>query len=775
MYRDQRIAKEAKIWDLHIHTPKCTKVSKEYAGMEISEYVRIFKQTLEGKNVGLISFTDHNIIASDVYEEYMNDEFIPFIVGVEIDVIFENQEKYKHLLVYFDIDADNFEQKKDVIADVNKFLENGPVKIQELLDKLLDINTDFVLSPHAFKQGERAINYEWTDEEKALRAKKYMDQFFNFWEASGHSEIAKGIQFLNDFLYDERISIISFSDSNNFKKLEDYISNPTNLFYSLPNFKGLQMVGTEMSRIVKSDEAKLKNLGNLIGKVSFNGFEIGFSNKLNAIIGGRGSGKSLLLDSIALKLKSTSANTINKERKEFISKNDIHIFNYSNEEIASDNFNFDYFGQAHVSKIFSSPNYNEEIEEYFKEAIDKVESIDKDDIIQDYKTKFSDLLDSNIKNEMNKELGNISDLIEKYCIIKDATLNLGLLKSDKHNEEVLTYPDVEKLRGRISSHIDQKVRDDERIRIKINNLIKEVCLVIKDYNIKTNDKLIFDLLFDEHSEYNSGKSEAVKNKTSIEELFTQTFTKESAEVVKRVNIINAILALETQFENYYTKRTEFAGNEKDAFRIWRIVSLERPVNFFIRKMRDYFGKSSVPDLISGAELKKCIDIYCFDNDKDLLVNKTRKNLDDELIAFEFENNMYCKIEYLENGEYSDIKTLSPGTQTNILMEYLVCKDTTKPLLIDQPEDNVDNLTIYEKIRQWFIDLKAKRQVIVVTHDANIVINADSENLIIAEKVSDSKFKYQYGALEYQDNLVKASIILDGGKTAIKRRMSKYGD
>ena len=119
--------------------------------------------------------------------------------------------------------------------------------------------------------------------------------------------------------------------------------------------------------------------------------------------------------------------------------------------------------------------------------------------------------------------------------------------------------------------------------------------------------------------------------------------------------------------------------------------------------------------------------------------------------------------------------MSPGTQTNILLEYIVHKDTSLPLLIDQPEDNVDNQTIYSRIRGWFMDLKRSRQVIVVTHDANIVINADAENVVVAEQPKPGVFKYAFGALEYDDILGRASLILDGGKEAVKRRLVKYGD
>ncbi len=125
--------------------------------------------------------------------------------------------------------------------------------------------------------------------------------------------------------------------------------------------------------------------------------------------------------------------------------------------------------------------------------------------------------------------------------------------------------------------------------------------------------------------------------------------------------------------------------------------------------------------------------------------------------------------------YRDLRTLSPGTQTNILIEYIVHKDTNVPLLIDQPEDNVDNQTIYNKIRGWFMNLKQARQVIVVTHDANIVINADAENVIIAEQPAPGRFVYDYGALEYGDIIDRASLVLDGGKDAVRRRLVKYGE
>ena len=106
--------------------------------------------------------------------------------------------------------------------------------------------------------------------------------------------------------------------------------------------------------------------------------------------------------------------------------------------------------------------------------------------------------------------------------------------------------------------------------------------------------------------------------------------------------------------------------------------------------------------------------------------------------------------------------------------FVLHSDSTTTLLIDQPEDNIDNEARYAQLTKWVRKQKYNRQIILVTHDANIVINGDAECVIIANHLGD-KFDYEFGALEYKDILDKAAVILDGGKTAIHRRMEKYGE
>lgn len=81
----------------------------------------------------------------------------------------------------------------------------------------------------------------------------------------------------------------------------------------------------------------------------------------------------------------------------------------------------------------------------------------------------------------------------------------------------------------------------------------------------------------------------------------------------------------------------------------------------------------------------------------------------------------------------DIRKLSPGTRGIVLLLlYLALDDTDdRPLIIDQPEENLDPKSVFDELVSLFIAAKSKRQVIMVTHNANLVINTDADQIIIA--------------------------------------------
>nr|WP_239024765.1 AAA family ATPase [Sphingomonas corticis] len=124
----------------------------------------------------------------------------------------------------------------------------------------------------------------------------------------------------------------------------------------------------------------------------------------------------------------------------------------------------------------------------------------------------------------------------------------------------------------------------------------------------------------------------------------------------------------------------------------------------------------------------------------------------------------------------DIRKLSPGTRGIVLLLlYLALDDADdRPLIIDQPEENLDPKSVFDELVSLFIAAKAKRQVIMVTHNANLVINTDADQVIIAECGHHAAgglppITYQSGGLEDQPIRDAVCSILEGGADAFRER------
>lgn len=140
---------------------------------------------------------------------------------------------------------------------------------------------------------------------------------------------------------------------------------------------------------------------------------------------------------------------------------------------------------------------------------------------------------------------------------------------------------------------------------------------------------------------------------------------------------------------------------------------------------------------------------------------------------------YYSVNYSIKFKGRALQSLSPGQKGLVLMKiFLKLDDSNKPLLIDQPEDNLDNKSVYKDLVEDLKAVKKKRQIIIATHNPNLVINTDSEQVIVAkyEESKDNKeprITYISGALE--DRKIKESVcdILEGGDIAFMKREKRY--
>lgn len=166
------------------------------------------------------------------------------------------------------------------------------------------------------------------------------------------------------------------------------------------------------------------------------------------------------------------------------------------------------------------------------------------------------------------------------------------------------------------------------------------------------------------------------------------------------------------------------------------------------------------------------------------------------VSVDFFSTNWYGLNYKLNYQGDEFVNMSEGKQAFvILMLLLEFSDKKTPILIDQPEDSLDNRAIYNELVTYIKKKKKKRQIILVTHNSNVVVSADSDNVIVAnqngtnsQNANNNKFDYINGSLEntkkkdktIHDILRSQGIrehvcdILEGGKIAFEKREQKYG-
>ncbi|MDE0496279.1 MAG: AAA family ATPase [Acidimicrobiaceae bacterium] len=139
----------------------------------------------------------------------------------------------------------------------------------------------------------------------------------------------------------------------------------------------------------------------------------------------------------------------------------------------------------------------------------------------------------------------------------------------------------------------------------------------------------------------------------------------------------------------------------------------------------------------------------------------------------------CLDRYLLEFKTSDqsfrpLDKLSGGQRVNLLLSLLLATSDSRPLVIDQPEDELDNRFLFETLLPALHRLKGRRQVIVATHNANIVVNGDADQVIQLDAEGEHGYIACAGAIE--DPTVRDAIVqtVDGGDEAFRLRRLKYG-
>jgi len=272
-------------------------------------------------------------------------------------------------------------------------------------------------------------------------------------------------------------------------------------------------------------------------------------------------------------------------------------------------------------------------------------------------------------------------------------------------------------------------------------------------------------------------------------------------------VFTSILEEESILKDLYqpimTKLSGSTGTlNKMSFSIKRTINIERWAEegerlFDLRVDSAFRGKGTlkqhaeealVPAWEKGSDADVLAAMKKFQEDhaNELIANANVAKTDKENFrawAMQFAKWLYgtSHITLIYGVDYDgvDIRKLSPGTRGIVLlMLYLALDDDDdRPLIIDQPEENLDPKSIYDELVGLFIAAKQKRQVIMVTHNANLVVNTDADQIIIAktgERLPSGmpKISYISGGLEEAHIRAEVCGILEGGEPAFRRRAER---
>lgn len=237
------------------------------------------------------------------------------------------------------------------------------------------------------------------------------------------------------------------------------------------------------------------------------------------------------------------------------------------------------------------------------------------------------------------------------------------------------------------------------------------------------------------------------------------------------------------------------------------IEIRGEIEFDSNKMQEYI-EAVLDQRVS--EMKTTISEFCNkyeQNDETYLIDFIKKSnnaklalkgniSNTDILYYLFSTNWFRpRIGlYYENDGFHD---MSQGKQAFVILKLLLdFSDKKCPILIDQPEDSLDNRAIYNELVKYIRKKKKERQIILVTHNPNIVVGADTEEVIVANQQglkspneNNVKFQYVYGSLENTKVLkndesipllfrmgIREHVceILEGGREAFVYREKKYG-
>lgn len=377
----------------------------------------------------------------------------------------------------------------------------------------------------------------------------------------------------------------------------------------------------------------------------------------------------------------------------------------------------------------------------FKAGVDSYLN-DLKGIIQNHEYSLNKKLESKTNPEIFKEARSLVDKLK-------TTL-----------EQIKTiYSDAQKTGAEFAVVIDKLKAKKEELKEEFARIKREIDIpeLNPDDFIKINRELDtskLKIIEIEKSESKRVELERLLNEAvnALDNLWHEKFNLLKAEVNK-INEVEGKLFIEV---NYKGRKDKFLAKLQEVFRGSRIseatyTAIKDDYADFIDIRKDGFRKLS--DRLTENQL---IEVK----------NRFETNLYD-LLTYKVSNQIII------NFDGTPLKKHSLGQRASALILFLLSQKENDILIIDQPEDDLDNQTIYEDVIREIKRLKGKMQFIFATHNANIPVLGDSEMLVACQYIPDNEIKIECGSIDCQSIQEKIIRIMEGGQEAFDIRKNIY--
>ncbi|MDO6657345.1 Spaf_1101 family AAA-like ATPase [Anaerobacillus sp. 1_MG-2023] len=690
---------------------------------------------------------------------------IVLFLGIEISC-----SDHYHLVSIFD--KNNFNEVEEFVGKYIHSKEEGTyiscldmvkkVSEQNGIPYIAHINTSDFLGTNLYKKslfgaeelsilGLTNINKKGTIIEKLNEFQgKLANKYCFLYEGDSHNLNQLGV----------KNTWIKFNNLN-FKSLKKAFKNYEYCIYTeKPQFndrfiKGMYVLPAEKGFL--SDEKDKKKP-----------FIVDFSRDLNCLIGGRGVGKSTVLNILetAFTLEFSSIRYL-----QFISQHKvifIVFFYKGNDYILRflpqtgqkssylDNEEF-FLKNALVNSISKSDGSNSLAPHWV--TLYKADTVDKNRKF----TIVDDEVKGEILDEVYKKSYSINSIIERINsgdisgFIKEVVLNGNKFSDSNAILSELNLLNQNTFRKYLRENLDEivkKVEDRKDIAhqaiVEFNSSNEKLIKIIHSPKIE-NPAVYIDVLEIHYDEVNEGKGKKNVLNTYLTWDDVENFLYEAIKKFDYLTFLKLLL-------------------NKDHKKIEEKISLENFMSDTSSGELDYINSKNIKKVYNQIEQRIFRDI-----DKVISSIESLLQVVDEFSLF-FNVNSKESVSSIA-VEMKDIEELSLGQKVVAILTFIFnygeySNDNT-PLVIDQPEDNLDNLYIYQNLVKSLRKIKNKRQVIVSTHSATIVTNADAEQVIILE--SDNKRGWLSKKGYPDDSVVLNHIvsILEGGQQSFIHKKDTY--